>query len=241
MDTFWGHIDTFKCPVCNETNLPLFGKICYKLCNHPDYAYSNKLQDYCDFQDFFPILTATTADFPLPSSPKNDETDSIDSLDSLNSLDSPDSPDSLDSLDSLDSPDSLDLPDSPLSFFGIDDDDDYLPPLPRIKSTVKRVFNPVKKAVNRVKNPVKSAKTKKNINFMKRFSDTKDSFKIKDDDDEIFHKTGYTKYQLVDMDLYETRKIFVYRSDLYNYVCTITRRYKNRVYARHSRSKKIRN
>ena len=75
---------------------------------------------------------------------------------------------------------------------------------------------------------------------MKKFGD-KNNLRITDNDDEILHKTGYTKYQLVDMDLSEKRKRFVFKSDLYDYVSTITRRYKNRVYARHSRSKKIRN
>jgi hypothetical protein len=221
-DTFWDHINSFKCPVCNETYFPLFGEICYRLCNHPDYC--NLHDDY-----ILPILTTATPDSPLSSSPKNDETYSLDCLKVLTST-SPDSPNS----SSFSEEDEED--EEPQE----ENDDEYLPlsPLPRVKSAVKR---PVKSAVKRtVKRTVKSVKSK-NINFMKKFGDFKDNSRIIDNDDEILHKTGYTKYQLVDMDLYEKRKRFVFKSDLYDYVCSITRRYKNRVYARHSRSKKIRN
>jgi hypothetical protein len=61
---------------------------------------------------------------------------------------------------------------------------------------------------------------------------------IKDNDDQIFQKTGFTKYQLIDMDLFEIREKFVFKSYLCNYVSSIVRRHKNKMYARHSRLRK---
>jgi hypothetical protein len=60
----------------------------------------------------------------------------------------------------------------------------------------------------------------------------------KDNDEEIYQKTGFTKYQLIDMDLYEIREKFVFKSYLYNYVSSIIRRHKNKMYARNSRLRK---
>ena len=233
MDTFCYPINTFKCPVCNEPNFPLFEGICYNLCNHPD----NK--DYCQLQDFFRVLTPTTTDFPLSPSPKNDETNGLYRFKVFTST-PPYSPDSSsffgeedeeeeDEEDEEEEDEEDEDEEEPQD----EDDDEYLPlpPLPSFKSSVKSV---------KKESTVKSDKSKKKINFMKKFGD-KNNLRITDNDDEILHKTGYTKYQLVDMDLSEKRKRFVFKSDLYDYVSTITRRYKNRVYARHSRSKKIRN
>ena len=233
MDTFCYPINTFKCPVCNEPNFPLFEGICYNLCNHPD----NK--DYCQLQDFFRVLTPTTTDFPLSPSPKNGETDGLYRFKVFTST-PPYSPDSSSFFGEEEEEDEEeedeeeeDEEDEDEEEPQDEDDDEYLPlpPLPSFKSSVKSV---------KKESTVKSDKSKKKINFMKKFGD-KNNLRITDNDDEILHKTGYTKYQLVDMDLSEKRKRFVFKSDLYDYVSTITRRYKNRVYARHSRSKKIRN
>ena len=100
-----------------------------------------------------------------------------------------------------------------------------------IKKTIKKVIKKENKKENKKEKVIK--KEKEMEIEMEIFNKH-----IKDTDEEIFKKTGLTKYELVNMNLNQIRKKFVFRSNMYDYAVNVVRRHKNKMYARHSRLKK---